>query len=268
MPTQLVHSYKFSYAKIGKQYSTTNLFHAENNILKATTNNVVTTSTVSIIPATTFTVSVLPAIINQGQIGDCVCNAFQYCITSMTSNKLVISRLFLYANSRIIQDSTLDDDCGTDIPTAAQALITNGICTEAVYPYSNDFTQFPILGIFKQCNLFKSFTYTAISQTITSIKTYLSKTNTPILIGINVYDSFMTKTVSTTGIVPMPNMIKENNLGGHCVVIVGYNDKTQTFLLANSWGTGWRQKGYFTLPYAYIINPKLTLEMYGITFTY
>lgn len=35
--------------------------------------------------------------------------------------------------------------------------------------------------------------------------------------------------------------------GGHCVTLVGYNKKG--FILRNSWGTGWAEKGYITIPY-------------------
>jgi len=32
--------------------------------------------------------------------------------------------------------------------------------------------------------------------------------------------------------------------GGHCIVIVGYDDERQAWLVRNSWGTGWGMEGY------------------------
>ena len=83
-----------------------------------------------------------------------------------------------------------------------------------------------------------------------------------------VYSSLLTATVSSTGVVPMPNTKTETFKGGHCACIVGYNDTTQMFTCANSWGTSWGNKGYFTIPYAYIINPSLAGDFCFTTFIY
>jgi C1A family cysteine protease len=78
---------------------------------------------------------------------------------------------------------------------------------------------------------------------------------------IMVYSSFMTNTVAKNGIVPMPNTQTETQEGGHCVCIVGYNDATQMFKCANSWGTSWGINGYFFLPYNYVINTALAGDL-------
>lgn len=39
-------------------------------------------------------------------------------------------------------------------------------------------------------------------------------------------------------------------LGGHAILIVGYDDADQSFLVKNSWGTGWGDKGYFKIAYS------------------
>ena len=41
---------------------------------------------------------------------------------------------------------------------------------------------------------------------------------------------------------------------GHCMTIVGYDDKEQVFIIANSWGTEWGDNGYFYLDYAFVNN--------------
>jgi C1A family cysteine protease len=45
---------------------------------------------------------------------------------------------------------------------------------------------------------------------------------------------------------------RESSLGGHAVLVVGYNKKTERFLVKNSWGPSWGQGGYFTLPFEYV----------------
>ena len=39
-------------------------------------------------------------------------------------------------------------------------------------------------------------------------------------------------------------------LGNHCVLIVGYDDVNQCFIVKNSWGTGWGEAGYFRIAYS------------------
>jgi C1A family cysteine protease len=48
------------------------------------------------------------------------------------------------------------------------------------------------------------------------------------------------------------------------VLAVGYDDAAQTFLVRNSWGTGWGQGGYFTMPYAYLTTRGLSSDFWTI----
>jgi hypothetical protein len=38
--------------------------------------------------------------------------------------------------------------------------------------------------------------------------------------------------------------------GAHAVLIVGYDDTQQAFIVKNSWGTGWGESGYFLIAYS------------------
>ena len=86
----------------------------------------------------------------------------------------------------------------------------------------------------------------------------------PFVVGIQIYKSFETNQVAKTGIVPLPNTNNETLLGGHAVVCVGYNDKTQQWIMRNSWGSLWGEKGYFYLPYAYLLDSDLAGDMWTI----
>jgi len=49
---------------------------------------------------------------------------------------------------------------------------------------------------------------------------------------------------------------KDNRgIGGHYMLIVGYDDKHQKFLIQNSWGVSWGDKGYGGLPYSIVREP-------------
>jgi C1A family cysteine protease len=56
----------------------------------------------------------------------------------------------------------------------------------------------------------------------------------------------------------------EKVVGGHAVMAVGYDDAHHRFLVRNSWGTGWGQEGYFTIPYAYLTNSNLSDDFWTI----
>ena len=80
------------------------------------------------------------------------------------------------------------------------------------------------------------------------------------MIGIQIFESFESDSVAQTGIVPMPNS-DEKCLGGHAVVVIGYDDNFKTGLFShkephyevrNSWGTEWGDHGHFWIPAKYI----------------
>jgi C1A family cysteine protease len=86
----------------------------------------------------------------------------------------------------------------------------------------------------------------------------------PFVLGFSVYESFESEEVARTGVVPMPDIAKEQMLGGHAVLAVGYDDADQRFLCRNSWGESWGEGGYFTMPYAYLTDRSLASDFWAI----
>jgi C1A family cysteine protease len=85
----------------------------------------------------------------------------------------------------------------------------------------------------------------------------------PFVFGFTVYESFESAAVANSGHAPMPAP-SERAIGGHAVMAVGYEDANQWFLVRNSWGRGWGLAGYFTLPYAYLIQSGLSSDFWTI----
>ena len=243
--------------------------HPENSklqVMAATVKNGTTLFKAVAVPPPTFTVSPLPPILNQGDIGSCVANSFAYNVSKQSKSGVNLSRLFLYAVSRSIDNTPLNQDDGTTIRTTCQAISNYGVCQETVYPYvPAGFFTLPSLAAFNGSKKLNKFTYLFVSQDLASIKNALQTYNTPVILGINVYSSFMN---SVNGIIPVPNMKTETCLGGHCITMVGYNDTTQMFTFANSWGTAWGAKGYCYIPYSYILNPQLASDFCVSTFIF
>jgi C1A family cysteine protease len=56
----------------------------------------------------------------------------------------------------------------------------------------------------------------------------------------------------------------EGVVGGHAVLAVGYDDKTERFMVRNSWGAIWGKRGYFTRPYSYLLSENLSDDFWTI----
>jgi C1A family cysteine protease len=49
----------------------------------------------------------------------------------------------------------------------------------------------------------------------------------------------------------MPNKATEKLLGGHGVLICGYDDDRSVSIVRNQWGEQWGDHGYCYMPYGY-----------------
>ena len=206
----------------------------------------------------------VPSILDQGQLGDCVgnelSNAMKFCLTK-EYGKVVLSpsRLFLYYFGRLFEGSPVTEDTGMSISGACGAVSKYGCCSERNWGY--DITKFTVQPprpcIIAAHSHTPQYQFLQVPQDLTHIKQALYS-GYPVIIGIQVYSSFESDTVAQTGVVPMPDTTKEMLLGGHAVLLISWSDDTQTFTCQNSWTDAWGNKGCFTIPYAYLIDPNLS----------
>lgn len=111
----------------------------------------------------------------------------------------------------------------------------------------------------------RAVSYSRVVQSLNQLKGALAA-GFPVVLGFTVYESFEGADVAATGVVPMPGA-GEKVLGGHCVVAVGYDDSSQRFIIRNSWGAGWGQDGYATMPYPYLLSSSLASDFWTIRMT-
>jgi C1A family cysteine protease len=78
-----------------------------------------------------------------------------------------------------------------------------------------------------------------------------------------VYESFESDAVAQSGVVPMPSS-GEKVLGGHCMLVVGYDASARVFIVRNSWGKSWGMKGYCTMPFEYLLNTNLASDFWTL----
>ena len=215
----------------------------------------------------------MPAIYDQGQLGSCTANALaaamEYELMQQTNKTApALSRLAIYYGEREME-GTITEDAGASLSDGIMFLHKTGACSESTWPYvdhGNTFTVRPSQRCYDEAKNNKDtddISHAAVQQSLTAIQTVLAH-KLPVTVGLMLYQSFESPQTTRTGIVNMPHA-NETLLGGHAVLIVGYDDTQQRFIVRNSWGTSWGQKGYFTIPYQYVLNPRLAFDFYTIS---
>jgi C1A family cysteine protease len=205
----------------------------------------------------------MPGVLDQGSLGSCASNAASNCLRHLmrkerAAREFQPSRLYLYWNTRVnVERSPAGEDTGVCIRDVCKAVQRYHACDEAVWPYVIDrFGDAPPLAAYKDADLHRELRYASVPQSLPALRRTLAG-GFPVVVGIQVYDSFESAAVARTGDVPLPDRSAEQCLGGHAVLVVGYDDARAEFLVMNSWGADWGQGGYFTLPYAYLLDPAL-----------
>ncbi len=200
-------------------------------------------------------------IVDQGNLGSCTACAL-VAIVGYDKKKLFGSRLFLYYNERML-DNTISEDTGAYLSDGIKSLQLHGVCQETSWPYDiNKFAEKPYDSCYEEALNNQALSVENINNNLNAMKNSLAN-NEPFVVGIAVYSSFTTRQVARNGYVPMPNR-NDIFLGGHAVVCVGYDDIRKVWIMRNSWGTSWGDKGYFYLPYAYLTNSSLSTDLWII----
>lgn len=205
-------------------------------------------------------------VMDQGNLGSCTANAIaaalQFDSIKQGLPGVQLARLFIYYNERAME-GTVDSDSGAMIRDGIKSVANQGVCPESEWPY--DITLFrnrPPLRCYTDALLDKALSYQRVARSLDQMKACLAS-GFPFIAGISVYESFDSTTTAEIGHVFMPTR-REKLLGGHCVLLVGYDDLMEIFYVQNSWGANWGIKGFFTIPYAYLMNRGLSSDFWSI----
>jgi len=160
-----------------------------------------------------------------------------------------ISRLFVYYNTRMLSGIE-DTDGGAYIRDGIKSLVRYGYCSEKLWKYDEEkVNNKPDRKSYKEAKRHLIKEYSRILNINDIIKCIAS--GYPVVFGITLYESFQSETVAKTGKIPMPK-ITESVIGGHCMLIIGYDKKTKMFLVRNSWGNTWGENGNCYIPFEYM----------------
>ena len=218
----------------------------------------------SITPPYSSMVSKIRTVYNQGRTNSCTANAIcqAFNILNTTDTSFNPSRLYIYARERYLESGMRVNspmtDTGANECDGLYWATTIGICSDKLWPFNQSKVDVqPPQSYDRDACRHRIFDVFEVPRDIRSIRTILHS-GYPILAAIAVYDSFMSEEVANTGIVPMP---EGEFIGGHEVVVVGYDDVNERVIVVNSWGKEWgckpegaQTRGYFYLPYQYILG--------------
>lgn len=214
-----------------------------------------------------------PEIIEQGDIDSCVPNCISlvyYYNTFKQKNHINfrISRLFLYYSVRKIYNE-LSDDTGSRIIDCINILKKTGVPPEFLHPYHEKFLhKKPSESAKKLAKYCKLLGFEQLGKKFTNIISDIKHSlleNNLVICGIKIFENFNNKLTVKTGQVVIPILDEEELIGGHSIVIVGFDDNKKNFIFINSWGKNWGINGVGFIPYDYISNLELADEFFVLT---
>lgn len=222
----------------------------------------------------------MPAVYDQGRIGSCTANAIAGAIEYQRlrhkqTPDWIPSRLFIYYNERAMEHS-IPYDAGAIIRDGVKSAQKQGVVTEGLWPYDDSpadpdtsafppgslATQKPTQTCYSEALKHQIVSYARVTQNLTSIKGALAAGD-PVIFGFTVYESFFGPDGQPRMDIDIPDA-QDGVLGGHAVVIVGYNDNGHYFTVRNSWGDSVQDGGYFYMTYAYVTDRGLASDFWVI----
>lgn len=229
---------------------------------------------------------------NQGALGSCTAHAavgvIEYFERRAFNNYIDGSRLFVYKATRNLMG--LVGDTGAWLRNTMGALALCGVAPERFWPYTDrtepgpagepTFDAEPSSFVYAVADNFEALRYfchdplgknVPPADVLASVKKYLAA-GVPSMFGFFGFPSFGQSDI--VGGIPFP-CPGEQAQWGHAIVAVGYDDAkeiknkkcnkqtTGAFLIRNSWGTAWGDKGYGWLPYDYVLA-GLALDFWSL----
>jgi C1A family cysteine protease len=222
---------------------------------------------------------------DQKDIGSCtafsVSGMVEYMQKKAFGTYTQTSPLFIYKTTRKLLG--LEGDTGAYMRSVMGSIVLFGTPPEEYYPYDiNKFDDNPDAFYYSFASSYQTIKYIRLDQPKTTPEELIRQIKLitlkgqPSIFGFTCFESLF-QSDTNGGMIPFPST-KERIVGGHAVCIAGYDDdkviKNQTstvepdtkgaFLIRNSWGTKWGEKGYGWIPYKYFTT-QLADDVWTLT---
>lgn len=217
----------------------------------------------------------MPPIVDQGKIGSCTGNAIAGALGYLEMKQLKsktgslvfpdgkydpISRLFIYFNERAIEGTT-HQDAGATLSDGIEAIDDKGVCRESTWPYMpENALKCPPSSAYGEAWHHKVLIGLRVNQELNAMRDCLAGGD-PFVFGITIYESFI---LQTDGNITLPLWGYDDMRGGHALCCVGYHDAREVFIVRNSWGEVWGDKGYCYIPYSYLLDDQLAADFWTL----
>jgi hypothetical protein len=169
-----------------------------------------------------------------------------------------LSRLFQYYNERTYTPGALNSDNGAESGSVFKSAAELGVCLESTWPYNLATVQTkPSQAAYMEAQSHKITSYSMLPQA--QLKVALAM-GYPVRVAMNVrtgfFDVYGSKSQQTA---QFATYLQTPVVGGHDMVILGYDARDNTILIRNSWGTGWGDGGYCYMPESILLQDEFNL---------
>jgi len=207
-----------------------------------------------------------PPVYDQKGLNSCSANAVaaavEFDLMKQKHERVIFpSRLFLYYNSRALEHRERSNE-GVYIRDAIKSVARRGDCPESLWPYiESKFPVRPPKKCYEKALKYKAVQYYRVHRDLDDLRACLAS-GYPFVFGFRAHRKFR-EVVEHTGVLRLP-VAREGVIGKHAVLAVGYSDYHRRLLVRNSWGPRFGLRGYFTMPYEYILDEDLTADFWTI----
>lgn len=204
----------------------------------------------------------------QGALGACstfaLTSIYEYMLKACGTT-LDLSALYVYYNVCEKDEEGRPTDSGSNFYDVIQSLETDGVCAETLCPYSADhFDRLrptpEAIEDAKRHLVVKAMNVDITHEALTSALA----DGYPVAISLRLFDSFQPK---AGGFIfrPSDDEIAGDDQGRHALVLVGYSEEEKVYIVRNSWGERFGDKGYCYIPFSYIEDKTLNANAVIIT---